>query len=659
MAARPHMDRPKLVDGRWVGAGAGEIVLEHSFARNRHFQVGDRVEVLRGKHPIDLTVVGIAVTAATGVYPDWDPAMSWVSPATLRSFAPNRQRLGQDLHIALADQQAATAFVDRVQASFPPDRVAAWSWKEVEDSATQSTSGLTVVLGSASLFALLAAGFVIANAISGRVLASRRDIGLLKAAGFTPGGVTWLFVTENLILALVAGVVGTAAGIAVSPLLLHKSAELLGTPTPSGFSVAAIAAGVLGVAAVVALFTALPAWRAGRLKVLEAIRLGRSSVSARPSRAAAFGARLGLPPAVTLGFKDAFSARSRAVMTILSLSLTMFAVVAALGTEATYHRVIGDSSLRAKPYDLLIGTGIYERNAATLIQHHSGEIQGMSRITSLPVSVPGRGLEMQARVLGGDYRKRPYAIRAGRMLAGPGETIVGRGTLDKLGLHIGDHLRVNALGVPLDLLIVGRYIEPDNDAVTALFDERSLPPAARAKLRPDYALTVAPVSAARKLGSELEAESKGALQATVTEDDVKQERDDLRPIIWGMDILLLAIGLVNLLTTLLLAVRERRRDYAIFTTLGLTPRQLLATVTASGSLLAVVAIVIGVPLGAVIFHQLVVATNPTDGPDLVTNPTWWWLVLLLPATLAFTTIASLLPARQAAEIKPAEALRYE
>ena len=32
---------------------------------------------------------------------------------------------------------------------------------------------------------------------------------------------------------------------------------------------------------------------------------------------------------------------------------------------------------------------------------------------------------------------------------------------------------------------------------------------------------------------------------------------------------------------------------------------------------------------------------------------------MFPAALVFTTLASLLPARRAAEIKPAEALRYE
>ena len=52
-------------------------------------------------------------------------------------------------------------------------------------------------------------------------------------------------------------------------------------------------------------------------------------------------------------------------------------------------------------------------------------------------------------------------------------------------------------------------------------------------------------------------------------------------------------------------------------------------------------------------------TNPTDGPDLATSPTWWWVLLLFPGALVFTTLASLLPARRAAAIKPAEALRYE
>ena len=50
----------------------------------------------------------------------------------------------------------------------------------------------------------------------------------------------------------------------------------------------------------------------------------------------------------------------------------------------------------------------------------------------------------------------------------------------------------------------------------------------------------------------------------------------MRPILFGSSLLLVAVGLVNLLATLLLVTRERARDFAIFKAVGLTPRGVLA-----------------------------------------------------------------------------------
>jgi pimeloyl-ACP methyl ester carboxylesterase len=60
----------------------------------------------------------------------------------------------------------------------------------------------------------------------------------------------------------------------------------------------------------------------------------------------------------------------------------------------------------------------------------------------------------------------------------------------------------------------------------------------------------------------------------------------MRPIIYGITALLLAIAAVNLLTTLLLGVRERRRDVAILGAVGATRRQVVGTVVAGGIVLA-------------------------------------------------------------------------
>ena len=120
----------------------------------------------------------------------------------------------------------------------------------------------------------------------------------------------------------------------------------------------------------------------------------------------------------------------------------------------------------------------------SLLGAQSAKVAGTATVVGTTASVPGSPVDVWARALGGDYQRRPYAVRDGRMIAGPGEAIVGRGLLDALGLHVGDRLPLEAEGARLDLRIVGRYVEPDNDGRTAIFDRRSVPPAALARFGP-------------------------------------------------------------------------------------------------------------------------------------------------------------------------------
>ena len=122
----------------------------------------------------------------------------------------------------------------------------------------------------------------------------------------------------------------------------------------------------------------------------------------------------------------------------------------ALGTEATYRRVIQDSSLRAKPYELLVDANeVSPARTRSLLAAQSAEVAGTATVVGTTASVPGSPVDVWARALGGDYRRRPYAVRDGRMIAGPGEAIVGRGLLDALHLHVGDRLPLEAEGARL------------------------------------------------------------------------------------------------------------------------------------------------------------------------------------------------------------------
>ena len=122
----------------------------------------------------------------------------------------------------------------------------------------------------------------------------------------------------------------------------------------------------------------------------------------------------------------------------------------------------------------------------------------------------------------------------------------------------------------------------------------------------------------------------------------------MRPIVYGSSALLVAVGLVNLLTTLLLVTRERARDFGILKAIGLTPRGVLGVVTSGGAALGLIAIVLGIPVGIVLFRTLMTAMSESEGADIVGTPGPFALALIVPFVLAVTALASSLPARGAA-----------
>lgn len=141
-------------------------------------------------------------------------------------------------------------------------------------------------------------------------------------------------------------------------------------------------------------------------------------------------------------------------------------------------------------------------------------------------------------------------------------------------------------------------------------------------------------------------------------DPVDAGADDvatLRPVVYGLDVVLLVIGLSNLAAALLLGVRERVRDLGLLKAIGLTPAQVTATFLTSQTLVAVLAGIAGIPLGLGLF-RLAVAV---DGADAWTYPSWWSLALLVPGTAAVVLATAAPLARRAAAVRVVEALRYE
>ena len=127
-----------------------------------------------------------------------------------------------------------------------------------------------------SLWAILGLGFVVgslgvANTVTMNVLEKKRTLGLLRTVGMTSRQVTRMVVLESLLLGVAGGLIGLLGGLATAVFIQLASQPLLGHPIRASFRPAVVAANLLAAVVVTTLAAWIPARRAARLDLLEAV----------------------------------------------------------------------------------------------------------------------------------------------------------------------------------------------------------------------------------------------------------------------------------------------------------------------------------------------------------------------------------------------------
>jgi putative ABC transport system permease protein len=365
------VDQPKPTGGSWIRGGG--VVLEAAFATALGVRPGDRI-ILRPMDPRPpragqpsmrasgpgrpFRVVGVAATAAAPPYPEAaclanvclggaDTGVVWVDRKDAVSLAGDEDSLVYTLNLRLADPAAAPRFVaDRA----PPDTVSPaaehppllQAWQEIRAAGANLVDNQRrALLTGAWLLALLAvAGLAVL--VGGRMADQIRRVGLLKAVGGTPGLVAAVLIAEYVAVALVAAAAGLAVGWLAAPLLVERSAGLLGSAGARTVTASTIGL-VTGVALAVAVAaSSVPAVRAARTSTVRAL-----ADAARPPRRTAWLIAISarLPAPLLLGLRLAARRPRRTVLAVASIGITVSGIVAALAAHADL--VAGSSGARA------------------------------------------------------------------------------------------------------------------------------------------------------------------------------------------------------------------------------------------------------------------------------------------------------------------------
>jgi putative ABC transport system permease protein len=258
--------------------GAGRAPQKDGEVATADGRPGERIEVLTARGPETWTVTGTVIDDGP-----FEGAGSQAGYLVADRVAAERASGVPVIGLTLTGDEARAAAAAQALIGSAGSVVTGSDRDQLEPGSVSRIRWI----GAQLLIALVTLGafatvFVVSSTAALSAAQRRRELGLLRAVGATPGQVRRMMYVETALIALAAGAVGAPLGALASPLL---AAPMVGTGLePPGFTatwqpLAVVGAAVVGILAALA-GVAVAARRASRIPPLDALR--EASADPRP-----------------------------------------------------------------------------------------------------------------------------------------------------------------------------------------------------------------------------------------------------------------------------------------------------------------------------------------------------------------------------------------
>ncbi|MFE2296788.1 ABC transporter permease [Streptomyces sp. NPDC059445] len=681
------VDALDLKSGRWPRT-SGEIVLSASF-QGPDLVLGATLKSSDDSDARTLTVVGFALSASGS-------ADVWATPAQVRSLATGESVLASQMLYrfdSAATKAQITADRKKLAAALPSGAlVGTQSWLDTKRAADQGAAATIPFLFAFGVLGIIMSVIIVGSVISGAVGTSLRRIGILKAIGFTPREVVRAYVAQALIPAAAGIALGVVLGNLLAVPLLNDTESVYGTVS---LSVAwwvdvVVPAGALLVVAVAAL---VPALRAGRLRTVEAIAVGRAPRTTRGQWAHRAAGRLPLPRPVTYGLASPFAHPVRAIAMVLAVTFGTVAATFAVGLTQSLNAVAsaqdpensadvtaisgaggsgpGGGRVQQAP---AAGSGRAQAPTGSNQQQPSADPEAVRAAiakqsgtasyygtASGDATVAGISGTVRATLYQGDSRAGAYEMIAGHWITGRGQVVVPTHFLERTGTRIGESVRVTFQKETVSLRIVGEAFDTSDDGMQVHADLASFSKAEPGVFHIEVEPGVSPAEYARKLAAVVEPLGGAAFAESAPEGENMIVL--LEAMAALLTLMLVSVAGLGVLNSVVLDTRERVHDLGVCKALGMSPRQTVSLVLASVAGIGVVGGLIGVPAGFALHDYVLPVMGEAAGtrlpPSVLDVYDGTQLVLLGLAGVLVALIGAMAPAGWAAKVRTATALRTE
>lgn len=260
---------PRLVEGRWLVDGDKDaVVVNTDVVKDEGLEVGDAVRLkVRGEDHV-FKVVGVVRGHMMG--PVFFADRDYLDGALGMSGAVSRLLVRTSGH-SMADQDASA---DRLEQRMKDAGLAVSGVRGQRRMSANFANQLGILVTFLVIMAAILAsvgvigltGTMIIN-----VLESTREIGVMRAVGASHGAIFQVFVTEGVTIGVIAWALGAILSLPMSLALVRILEGAIGIPLSFEFSWWSVGLWLVVVAAISAVASLLPAFRASQVSVRDAI----------------------------------------------------------------------------------------------------------------------------------------------------------------------------------------------------------------------------------------------------------------------------------------------------------------------------------------------------------------------------------------------------
>ena len=551
-------------------------------------------------------------------------------------------------HIQLKDPSYTDRIVKRAERLWPDYQMITSNELADQQMMGETMDIYVIVLAG---MAIVIGGVGMTNAQLMAVYERTREIGVLRAVGWSSRRVLLMIMAESLIVSILGGIFGIGLGM----IALQAMSRIL---VAFGASLKSISFGLISEAVITVIILGLsgglfPAWRASRLRPIEALRYEGGSSSGNQKRF----------PVGGMAVQSLWQRTTRTILTMGMIALTIASIISFKAFSQAAMDIFNNMAMADGAEVVIRQADLSDTSQSVVDQSDLSkiaalpEVEGVSGFIFNFISTPDALYFILLGYEPKNFGINHFQIVEGEPLRTNHQIILGESAAKALKKSPGETIQLGSSRFK----IVGIYqtsISWENmGGVITLRDGQTMAGRPRKVTMASVKLTKGsdPEQVVEKI-NQLFPDVHASLSGEFAES--MPDMEAMEAMTGGISFFAVLVGGVGILNTMLMAVLERTREIGTLRAVGWRRRTILINIIKEALILGVAGGIIAIPIA----QMLVLAVKSVPALEGMLESLGISFLNILSAiaiSVLLGVLGGIYPAFRATRMQPVEALRYE